>query len=102
MQMSDTADLQADVVFIRVGTHFDARLHDMFMRACYWVQGKRSKKIVVDFAQTRRLHESGLALLMMLHDRAWCLREGIELVNCSPALRAWFSNALYPGAFKVA
>jgi len=48
------------------------------------------------------LHESGLTLLMMLHDRAWCLRDGIELVNCSAALRARFNREVYPGTVHLA
>jgi anti-anti-sigma regulatory factor len=100
--MSDTNNRNADVLTIWVGTHFDARLSGVFTRACRRVQTARARKIVIDFSQTRRLHESGLALLMMLHDRAWCLPEGIELVNCSPAMRGWLSSELYPGTFKVA
>ena len=61
----------------------------------------RARKIVIDLAQTRWLHESGLALLMMLHDRAWCLRDGIELVNCSAPLRARFNREVYPGTFNL-
>ena len=38
---------------------------------------------------------------MMLHDRAWCLRDGIELVNCSAPLRARFNREVYSGTFNL-
>jgi anti-anti-sigma regulatory factor len=91
-----------DILFIRVGPHFDFRLCDQFLRASRRAQRRRARKIVIDLAQTRRLHESGLALLMMLHDRAWCLRDGIELINCSAPLRARFNREVCPGIFRVA
>ena len=90
-----------DIVFIRIGRHFDFRLRDQFLRACRRAQLARARKIVIDLAQTRWLHESGLALLMMLHDRAWCLRDGIELVNCSAPLRARFNREVYSGTFNL-
>ena len=37
----------------------------------------------------------------VLHDRAWCLRDGIELVNCSAPLRARFNREVYPGTFNL-
>ena len=99
--MNEIADFGKGVVVVKVGRHFDSRFYGMFMRACCKVQDAKSRRIVIDFARTRSLHESGLALLMMLYDRAWCLREDIELVNCSPALRACFGGAVYPGIFRI-
>ena len=90
-----------DIVFISIGRNFDFRLRDQFLRACRRAQLSRARKIVIDLARTRRLHESGLALLMMLHDRAWCLRDGIELINCSAPLRARFNRDVCPGIFSL-
>jgi len=102
MQNNTKPGVEADIVFIRIGRHLDFRLHEQFLRACRRAQLTRTRKIVIDLARTRRLHESGLALLMMLHDRAWCLRDGIELINCSAALRARVNRDLYPGIFHLA
>jgi anti-anti-sigma regulatory factor len=102
MQSSTTAEVAVDTVFIRIGRHFDFRLRDQFQRACRRAQVGRARRIVVDFAETRRLHDSGLALLMMLHDRTWWLRDGIELINCSAAVRARFQRDVQPGTFCLA
>lgn len=102
MQSNTKPGLEADIVFIRIGRHFDFRLREQFLRACRRAQFAQARKIVIDLAHTRRLHESGLTLLMMLHDRAWCLRDGIELVNCSAALRARFNREVYPGTVHLA
>jgi anti-anti-sigma regulatory factor len=101
MHSNTKSGSDTEIVFIRIGRHFDFRLRDQFLRACRTAQLARARKIVIDLAQTRRLHESGLALLMMLHDRAWCLRDGIELVNCSAPLLARFKREVYPGIFSI-
>jgi anti-anti-sigma regulatory factor len=102
MQGITTSESVTDIVFIRIGRHFDFRLRNQFQRACRRAQLAQARKIVVDFAHTRRLHDSGLALLMMLHDRTWWLRDGIELVNCSAVVRARFKRDVQPGTFSLA
>lgn len=102
MRSNTPARSASDVLVIHIGRRLDFRLREQFFLACRRAQLARARKIVIDLACTRDLHESGLALLMMLHDRAWYLRDGIELVNCSALLRARFKRELQPGMFLMA
>ena len=102
MQSNTLARSEAGIVAIHVGRRLDFSLRDQFFLACRRAQLLGARKIVIDLAYTRTLHESGLALLMMLHDRAWYVRDGIELVNCNALLRARLERELHPGMFCLA
>jgi len=90
------------VVIIRVGRNLDLRLCDIFLKAAAQAQRLAASRIVVDLRQTRRLYDSGLAMLMLLHDRAWYLTEKIRITNCRPEIRDRLTDDLFPRLFNLA
>ena len=90
------------VVTIRVGRDLDLRLCKVFLKAAAQAQRLAASRIVVDMRQTRRLYDSGLAMLMVLHDRAWYLTEKIRITNCSPEIRGRLTGGLLPKLFNLA
>jgi len=90
------------VVTIRVGRDLDLRLCNVFLKAAAQAQRLAASRIVVDLRQTRRLYDSGVAMLMVLHDRAWYLTEKICITNCSPEIRGRLTDDLLPKLFNLA
>jgi len=90
------------VVIIRVGRDLDLRLCNVFLKAAAQAQRLAASRIVVDLRQTRRLYDSGLAMLMALHDRTWYLNEKIRIINCSPEIRDRLTDDLLPKLFNLA
>ena len=90
------------VVTIRVGRDLDLRLCNVFLKAAAQAQTLAASRIVVDLHQTRRLYDSGLAMLMVLHDRAWYLTENIRIINCRPEIRGRLADGLFPKLFNLA
>jgi hypothetical protein len=77
------------VIAIDVDESLDLRVHSLFVQACELVAGSESGAIEVNVANTRQVRDSGLAMLMMLGQRAAGLAGGVRLVNCAPELRRW-------------
>ena len=90
------------VVIIHVGRNLDLRLCDIFLKAAAQAQRLAASRMVVDLRQTRRLYDSGLAMLMLLHDRAWYLTEKIRITNCRPEIRDRLTDDLFPRLFNLA
>ena len=99
--MITTQSLEPATIRIDVGENFDFRLRDHFIRACQRTRTSIVGKIIVDLQDTCRVDDSGLALLMMLHDRALHTQEGIEVVNCSPRLRNRLDSEMSSEIFRV-
>nr|AQQ74508.1 hypothetical protein [uncultured bacterium] len=78
----------AESVFtIKIDERLDLRFHRAFSRACEWAEGARSGGIEIDLAHTRKVNDSGLAMLIMLHRRAGLSGNRIRLLNCRPEIR---------------
>ena len=92
---------RAGIIRIDVGENFDSRLRDHFIQAGYDTRTSSVSKIIIDLADTSHVDESGLALLMMLHDRALHLQEGIEVINCSPSVRKRLDSEISPDIISV-
>lgn len=92
--------INAESIRIDAGKNLDYRLHEHFVQACNRTHNSIVNRIVIDLENTVSIDESGLALLMMLHDRALHLQKGIELRNCSPALKNRLDSDLYTGIFN--
>jgi len=90
------------VATIRVGKDLDLRVCNTFLEAVTRAQRLAASRIVVDLCQTRRLYDSGLAMLMLLHDRAWFLTEKIRITNCRPEIRGRLTGDVFPELFNLA
>lgn len=88
-------------ILINVGEDLDLRLSDTFLQAVSCAQRDVSSRIVVDLSKTRRIFDSGLALLMLLNDRTWRLSGKIRIINCRPELKHRLSRGLVPGMFNL-
>jgi anti-anti-sigma regulatory factor len=75
------------VITIDVDENLDLSLHSLFVRACELAAASDSDAIEVNVANIRHVRDSGLAMLMMLRDRARRRGDRVKLVNCGPELR---------------
>jgi anti-anti-sigma regulatory factor len=88
-------------IIINVGEDLDLRLSDTFLQAVSCAQRDVTSRIVVDLSKTRRIFDSGLAMLMLLNDRTWRLSGKIRIINCRPELKHRLSRGLIPGMFNL-
>lgn len=89
------------IITIKVGTNLDLRLHDLFMTAIRHAQGSIRNRIVVDLENTRRIFDSGLALLVQLNMRSWRKSCKVNIINCDPELEQQIERVLSPGIFNL-
>jgi anti-anti-sigma regulatory factor len=94
-------DDTGSAITINVGEDLDLRLRDIFLRAVACAQRNVASRIVVDLSQTRRIFDSGLAMLMLLNDRAWRLSGKIRIINCRPELKQRLARGLAVGKFNL-
>lgn len=91
----------ASVITITVGEVLDLRFRDTFLKAIECAQRDVTCRIVVDLRKTRRIFDSGLAMLMLLNDRTWRLSGKIRIINCNPALKQRLARSLDTGKFNL-
>lgn len=100
-----TDDLKVDSyghsITISVGEDLDLRLRDLFMQAVVCAQRDVASRIVVDLRKTSRIFDSGLAMLMLLNDRAWRLSGKIRIINCRPELKHRLMRNLLTDNFNL-
>ena len=92
---------QDGVITIKVGDDLDLRLHDLFLEALEQAQHDAGSRIVVDLSNTRRIVDSGLALLMLLDERSWRLACKVRVENCRPELQHRLGHGLPHGMFNL-
>jgi anti-anti-sigma regulatory factor len=88
-------------ITISVGVDLDLRLRDIIMQAVVCAQRDVASRIVVDLRKTRRIFDSGLAMLMLLNDRSWRLSGKIRIINCRPELKHRLMRNLLPDNFNL-
>ena len=99
VEISDQGDVRT--VTIRVGEELDRSANDIFTRAITEAQHDVGNLIVVDLANTRRITDSGLALLIKLNERSWRTACKVRIVNCNPELHYRITHHLDPGTFNL-
>ena len=100
--MDATFEQQEETVFIHLGKRFDISSHSLFSVVCSLMRARREHRIVVDFRDTRALFDSGLGVLLMLHNLIKPAAHKIRLVNCSGSLRKRLDHANLPDTFSIA
>ena len=75
------------VIRIEADERLDLSVHGAFVHACKLAEYPNLRAIEVNLVKTRHILDSGLAMLMMLRERAGHLDNGIKLFNCSPEIR---------------
>jgi anti-anti-sigma factor len=102
MEISVSETGSEKVVTIEVDERLDCSVHSAFNSACKLVEAAESRKIVIDLSKTRRIADSGLAMLMMLRNRLGRVKNRILLVNCRPELRKSLAVIQFPTKFRIA
>ena len=90
------------VITIRVDEQLDCSAHSEFIRACRLAEMSKPGEVVIDLNRTRRIADSGLAMLIMLRHRLGKVRNRILLVNCRPELRKVLSLIHFPTQLRIA
>ncbi len=88
-------------IVIKVGQDLDLRLLDIFMQAIEIVQRGIISRIEVDLSRTRRIFDSGLALLMSLNHRNLTLSGKIRIINCDAGLKSRLRCCVNTGLFSL-
>ncbi|HEY6896656.1 MAG TPA: STAS domain-containing protein [Rhodocyclaceae bacterium] len=88
---------------LRIAGRFDFDAHPEFIKCLQAaVADRESSELVVDLAQVDYLNSSGLAMLLLMRQKALAVRKTAVLENPSAAARLWldkarFGQALQPG-----
>jgi anti-anti-sigma regulatory factor len=86
---------------LQVGEQLDVSACPQIYEARRILSSAVLDRIVVDLAATRRVLDSGLALLLVLRERAGRLRDHIYLANCRPEVRSRLTGAGLESQFCV-
>lgn len=86
---------------IKPGENLDSSSASLFTRAIAEAQHDVGTLIVVDMTDTRRIFDSGVALLKMLDERSWRRACKVRIINCSPHLERSITQGLTPGTFNL-
>jgi anti-anti-sigma factor len=78
---------QGNVIKVDVDENLDVSVHSLFVQACEAAAGSGAAEIAVNMRKARHVRDSGLAMLLMLRERAGRLGDTVRLVNCSPAFK---------------
>jgi anti-anti-sigma regulatory factor len=76
------------VITIETDEDLDLRSHGVFVHACRLAEEPNLRAIEVNLGKTRKIRDSGLAMLLMLRERMGREANGIRLINCSPEIRS--------------
>jgi anti-anti-sigma regulatory factor len=87
MKLADVETSDGRVILIEADERLDLSAHSVFVQACKLADHPNLLVIMVNLARTRDILDSGLAMLLMLHDRAGHISKRIKLFNCAPEIR---------------
>lgn len=100
--MDVTVSGEENIITVHVDERLDCSAHARLSDICDLAIESNHRRIVIDLGRTRRIADSGLAMLMMLKDRMGTFRDRVLLVNCRPELRRSLSRVKVPAVFRVA
>ena len=84
---------EVKIIRIVIGERFDLSAYQAFVDAIANAQRDRQiTAIVVDFCETQRLFDSGMAILLEMTGRARYLRIPLCVINASPQIRRKLPN----------
>lgn len=87
MPSSTPSGSQRKSLLIRIDKRFDISSTRQILRAIRTIRSNSLEKVVIDLNATQHLHDSGMALLLLMHQQAGRLRGRIYLINCCPEIR---------------
>lgn len=87
MKLADVKTSDGRVILIEADERLDLSAHSVFVQACKLAEYPNLLTIIVNLGKTRDILDSGLAMLLMLRDRAGHISKRIKLFNCTPEIR---------------
>ena len=87
MKLADVKTSDGRVILIEADERLDLSAHSVFVQACKLAEHPNLLAIIVNLGKTRDILDSGLAMLLMLRDRADHISKRIKLFNCTPEIR---------------
>lgn len=87
MKLADVKTSDGRVILIEADERLDLSAHSVFVQACNLAEHPNLLVIMVNLGRTRDILDSGLAMLLMLRDRAGHISKRIKLFNCAPEIR---------------
>ncbi len=100
MEVSVKCTAAGDLVFIQVDERLDFSVNRGFNRAMELARSAGACAIVVDLARTKKLFDSGKAMLLRLHAGAGGLKDRIHLVNAAPRIGSQLSQGAFATMFS--
>ena len=80
-------------VVVKVGDRLDISRTQLFAKARDWASQTGASRIDIDLGGTRRLFDSGLAILMRLRQRMDADDQALRVTNCEPSVDRQLRNA---------
>ena len=87
---------------LRIGECLDLSINALVQQAIQALEASRPERVVVDLTATRKVFDSGMALLLLLRNRAGHLRDRIYLTNCAPRICSRLARAGIASQFRIA
>lgn len=91
-----------NVLTVHVDERLDCSAHGYLSDACDMAFDTKPERILIDLGKTRRIADSGLAMLMMFKERLGSFKNRVLLVNCRPELRNSLAVVKVPALFRIA
>jgi len=88
-------------LWVPIGERLDISVNRKMVRARKMVKGITVDRLVIDLAETRHVYDSGLALLLLLHQHAGELKDHIHLINCRPRVRKRLTGSPIGSRFHI-
>jgi hypothetical protein len=87
MKLSTSYYTTGRVISIETDEELDLASHGVFVDACRLAEYHDYSSIDVNLINTRKIHASGIAMLLMLRQLTGCASNCIRLLNCDPDIR---------------
>jgi anti-anti-sigma regulatory factor len=71
---------------LHIGERLDLSVNELVQQAIQSIATKAPERVVFDLAATHKVFDSGVALLLLLRNRAGDVKDWIYLANCAPRI----------------
>lgn len=92
----------SETLVLRIGECLDLSINALVQQAIQALEASRPERVVVDLSATRKVFDSGMALLLLLRNRAGHLKDQIYLTNCAPRICSRLARAGIASRFRIA
>jgi len=97
----DASAPESKALWVPIGERLDISVSGKVVRVRRMIEGVAVDRLVIDLAETRHVYDSGLALLLLLHQHAGELKDHIHLINCGPRVRKRLTGSPIGSRFHI-